>query len=222
MFKAATPSHDTAGERPEDDQNSTISDDEDSGKDSTSEKTNTFSETNMPPIDLDASEELLVSFLDLISVAIPVAPHSGLEETYDLLNLCEKYLCCQRVIKPVQTEMETKISSSPWEVLTFASNRDDVMLAREALRHMDMDDFCDTKFLECLDPDDEDRISRHPDSTFWGRIRSLQPTWQAELLYITFNEPARVKEGEPARALLSLPDHTENWQNFDPVNVVVV
>ncbi|WVQ93779.1 hypothetical protein IAU59_000857 [Kwoniella sp. CBS 9459] len=122
-------------------------------------------EANTKPLDLDASAEFIESFLNLISVSILVLPQTDLGHTYDLLKLCEMFLCCERIMTLVQEEMKDQLGSDPWAALYFAFTRNDVMLAREALGHMDMDDFCDTK-VEEVPLDASAALPYAPESTF--------------------------------------------------------
>ncbi|WVF66150.1 hypothetical protein IAT40_000890 [Kwoniella sp. CBS 6097] len=225
MFEAASPSIKHNNDTPEEDEsidqelrNTIKATSGEAGTGSRGRSTlNDMTQADTTPIELDASANLLEAFLNLISVSIPVIPEdSDLEDMHNLFKLCEKLLCCERIVKAVKTAMHDKVSSAPWNALQFASTRNDVTLAREALSNMNMDAFCDTEWLDMRESSDDGLTYGNPGDSFWQRIRRLPPAWQAELLYITFNEPARVKEDEPARAMVSLEDHREHWKKFNP------
>ncbi|WVF66149.1 hypothetical protein IAT40_000889 [Kwoniella sp. CBS 6097] len=86
------------------------------------------------PIELDFPAEMISLFLDMASVCQPYIPQLSITTARSLLELLE-FTLCDGLIDFARTSLTNAGSNQPLELLVIASDRNDIGLARVALRN---------------------------------------------------------------------------------------
>ncbi|WVQ62566.1 uncharacterized protein L199_000708 [Kwoniella botswanensis] len=130
---------------------------------------------------IEASEEVLEMFISILSSAQPIGPISNLEDTFALIELCEKYEISEGVIGVLKDRLQSLMDASPWKWLELASNLDDRQMGGKALEKMGKDCFLNG-----------DR-GGNPNVTLWDRLSNLNPTWVVPVMSMAFSLPGDAK-----------------------------
>ncbi|WVQ93795.1 hypothetical protein IAU59_000873 [Kwoniella sp. CBS 9459] len=176
--------------------------------------------TKIPAIDLDYESTVISVFLDLISVSVLFIPQSDFTVTRELYRLCDQYDVDKRIRGKVMAQLDMFGKMNPWALLVFAGQIDDVILARLALRHMDVYKFLGVHFptaegqVRAKNKQDWDRLSDfnhfRASGELWAEMGRLPPSWQVELLRSTLAVSGTVEEG--GKPGLQLAPYL-NWAN---------
>ncbi|WWC85916.1 uncharacterized protein L201_000786 [Kwoniella dendrophila CBS 6074] len=126
-------------------------------------------------IDIEGNDLVVEWFIILINSTKSICPFTNLEETYQLIQLCNKYEVDENIIKVLEDRMEILTDKSPWRWLIMASKLNDREMGNLALQKMGQSGF--------LNGDQEDKDS------FWNRIEKLDPSWTIPILSMNFSYP---------------------------------
>ncbi|WWC66686.1 uncharacterized protein I206_100590 [Kwoniella pini CBS 10737] len=91
---------------------------------------------NDDPIRLDHSGSTISLFLDLASVSEPYVPTTTISEAAALLKLVD-FAICDGLIDKARASLMEASKDEPFELLVVASDRNDVEMAKYALRKID-------------------------------------------------------------------------------------
>lgn len=158
-----------------------------------------------PIIKLDASSDVVDLFLSLIYAPRSILPPTTPDNLTSLFKLCQRYSCS--TISSVRKQLGTTIKH-PWDLLTTASDLEDVDLAKTAIKRFSSD-----KLLEAPNLGGAQGF-------FWTQLRRLQPTWQLSFIYAVFGGEVAgagvFGVGKGGLRLEARGDWTANAEDFDP------
>ncbi|WVF66167.1 hypothetical protein IAT40_000907 [Kwoniella sp. CBS 6097] len=180
-------------------------------------------------IPVDYNADVIGTFLDLINVSIPFLPINltNFKQVQGLFEMCDKF--------DVKTEIQVKVKERllacskdhPWALLIMASDRNDIPLAKEALRLMTASQFFGHQVNEPVLVSRAFRISRvdrgnetsqiprptnanasdnSPPVHLWTNMRQLRPDWQLCLLQLALIVPF------PPRSFKGPVEVSDDWK----------
>jgi len=117
------------------------------------------------PIHIDAPAHVVNVFLNLASVSEPFPLETDFEDTAKLFELCDT-IECAAIKRRVRERLNVLGALDPWRQLAFASEQDEIVMARVALRKMPSDPIVTLGTMTDL----------------WSRPATLRAHWQLELL----------------------------------------
>ncbi|WWD22444.1 hypothetical protein CI109_106935 [Kwoniella shandongensis] len=128
---------------------------------------------NGAPIETDLPSDILDVFLNSISVSTPCVHLNDFERVQKLLTFCEKFDCEKNLLDCVRQRLFATAKGREWDLLIYASERDDRPMGAQALSQMTRDTFT------C-------------ESYFWARVKKLSIEWQADLLQLCLERPRTI------------------------------
>ncbi|WVQ62555.1 uncharacterized protein L199_000697 [Kwoniella botswanensis] len=130
------------------------------------------------PIEVEFFAEVIDLFLNLINVSKPSIPSSAFPQTLDLLELCDRYDVNENIQGLVRDRLLMQTEDRQWQLLIWSGKRNDIHMAREALRRMSPHSFIARTTYES---------SR--EGVFvplWYALGKLPQSWQLEILRLAF------------------------------------
>ncbi len=151
------------------------------------------------PIHIDAPAHVVNVFLNLASVSEPFPLETDFEDTAKLFELCDT-IECAAIKRRVRERLNVLGALDPWRQLAFASEQDEIVMARVALRKMPSDPIVTLGTMTDL----------------WSRPATLRAHWQLELLGRIMVKPMETetdppgfsfapRKGHPASSFSSTP-----------------
>ncbi|WRT63711.1 uncharacterized protein IL334_000634 [Kwoniella shivajii] len=141
-----------------------------------SEKVNGIVNT-MSKIDVDANAKVVETFLALIYGPKYVQIDTSWEDTKTLYDICELYDCNEKIMEVVKDRLYLLANERPWDLLIWASHKDDRSMGADALRKMNADSFSMAK------------TAYHVEE-FQGKMEQLKRAWKLRILETCFDQPA--------------------------------
>ncbi|KAK6905374.1 hypothetical protein I203_106201 [Kwoniella mangroviensis CBS 8507] len=166
------------------------------------------------PLDLDMESELLDAFLNLINSSHPYVHQLSFQHSSELPGQCDKLICNLDICNAVKQRLYEWGVTMPWELLVLASERDDVNMGRIALKSMDSSIFINEMSWYNFRATPQEMIPLRS-RPFWERMGMLSPSWQIELIKLTFEGPIR-KHVSPN------PDKTLYLGHTEPQTVMLL
>ncbi|WRT63721.1 uncharacterized protein IL334_000644 [Kwoniella shivajii] len=146
------------------------------------------------PIDLAFSSNVLEIFFELLYSMKATLPSLPFSDALSLYEFCEMFDIAPR-LKGLSRKaiISAAIEGGQWALLIWSADRNDLVMAREALRKMTNDDF--------LRP----QIARLPGKwnkvTFWSAVEKLPLSWQTHLLRLTLHPPSLKNISVPPKSV---------------------
>ncbi|WVQ93794.1 hypothetical protein IAU59_000872 [Kwoniella sp. CBS 9459] len=175
-------------------------------------------------ISLDYTADTISAFLDLTNVSTPGIPMTmrTFNQAKDLYEMCDQYDVTKKIMKRVKEQLMARSAEDPWALLIFASKRDNVDLAREALKTMSRTHFFGGSLPQTpMYKSSPQRVKqtarthRGPGTSnvppvvpkyslgprdvagqFWQRMNEMPSAWQLALIQLTFTVPPWQEEDE--------------------------
>ncbi|WWD09056.1 hypothetical protein V865_007176 [Kwoniella europaea PYCC6329] len=132
----------------------------------------------LDPVEVDFSAEVIDLFLNLINVSKPSIPSSAFPQTLDLLELCDKYDVNENIQGLVRDRLLMQVEDRQWQLLIWSGKRNDILMAREALRRMPPHSFIANTTYESS--------RKGVLMPLWHALGKLPQSWQLEILRLAF------------------------------------
>ncbi|OCF59522.1 hypothetical protein L486_02189 [Kwoniella mangroviensis CBS 10435] len=129
------------------------------------------------PIDIELSTGLLEILLDYVTSLHPKELETNFDDTKALFLACEKWGIEHTILAKFRQRMYDLSIDDPWDLLVWASERDDRHMARAALEKMTPETFARGK------------RTYWEKSSFWMSLDELPPPWQWRLLRAALDDP---------------------------------
>ncbi|WWC66684.1 uncharacterized protein I206_100588 [Kwoniella pini CBS 10737] len=167
-------------------------------------------EDPIAPIDLDHSAAIISHFLDLVNQAHPTVPPSNYDETIALYILCDQFDAVKRIKSQVDLRIQQVGCVRQWNLLVFASTRDDLNLAKKAISFMDDHTFSVNRHF------DEPQGAALCGLKFSERMAILPESWQLELYRKAFGPPPQNRYNSATYNLEMKTDWAKVALDFNP------
>ncbi|WWD09054.1 hypothetical protein V865_007174 [Kwoniella europaea PYCC6329] len=129
------------------------------------------------PIDIELSTDLLEVLLDYITSLHPKELKTNFDDTKALFLASEKWGIDPSIMASFRRRMYNLSVNDPWDLLVWASKRNDRHMARAALEKMTPETFA------------RGRRRYWDGSSFWMSLDELPPSWQWRLLRAALDNP---------------------------------
>ncbi|WVQ93799.1 hypothetical protein IAU59_000877 [Kwoniella sp. CBS 9459] len=164
---------------------------------------------HLAEIHLDFNETAVSLFLDTLNTRLLPnidfrLDHSTILQLLDFGELYE----CDKVIQYARKILSRKIDIDPLEILLIASKRDDVSLAKGAIKEVKWTNIDEMRTT----------IKGDLEKVFSDYIKKLRPSFQLAIFHAALRCATSKKDSQrPWHGLVSWEDRSQTAANFDPI-----